>query len=400
MRQAAKGRLDKCIKCGTCVVSCPVASTTPNFTGPKHMGTELTRFRLDERIGLQEDVDYCCNCRSCEIACPSGVKVSQLNAYYKSLWKGEQEKVSLRDNLLGRPGLLAQLGSFHVGVTNFMLGKDLMKRVLDKSLAISQKRSFPSYQNESFADWFKKRKSLKSDKKVIYFVGCFINYNAPQVGKSVVAVLEHNGYEVIVPHQGCCGLPLMANGYLEKGKLQGNDNLTSFLPWVEKGYKVIISCTSCSLTWKSEYEELFGLETAAEVSAAVYDFSEFLLELHQKDQLKTDFKPLNLKLGYHNPCHLKAQGMGTPSLDVLDFIPGLNTVEIDQGCCGLSGSYGFKSEKYQISMEIGKKLFTKLKEIDPDYATSDCGGCGMQITHGTGIEAIHPAELLARAYKL
>jgi glycerol-3-phosphate dehydrogenase subunit C len=362
------------------------------------MGPELTRFRLDNKIELEDEVDFCCNCRSCEQACPSGVKVSLLNAYYKSKWRESQGKQNLRDNLLGRPPLLARLGSFHVGATNFMLNKQLAKNVLEKTIATARERSFPQYHRESFSKWFSKRKIISANKKVVYFAGCFTNYNRPQVGKSVVKILEHHGYQVIVPEQNCCGLPLMANGLLNAAKQQGEKNIRSFKPYIEQGYSVISSCPSCTLTLKSEYEEMFALPGAKEFGQSVYDFSEFLLKLLVENQLDTSFKPLEFKLAYHTPCHLKAQGIGQPSLEMLRLIPHLQTIEIDQGCCGLSGSYGFKKEKYNISMEIGRKLFEQVGSINPDYITTDCGGCGLQLAHGTGRIVAHCAELIAQAY--
>ncbi len=398
MQKAVKGELDRCIKCGICTANCPVANNSEAFSGPKHMGPELTRFSLDKKNSLEEQVDYCCNCRSCELACPSGVKVSLLNACYKSEWKAGREKGSLRDNMLGRPELLAKLGSFHVGLTNFILGQQLTKSTLEKTLAISKHRSFPTYREESFDRWFRQRKPFTSDKKVVYFAGCYTNYNQPEVGRSVVQILERNGYQVIVPEQNCCGLPLVGNGYLDAAQEKAEKNLNSFLPYVSDGYKVIASCTSCGLTLKSDYEELFGLDNAKVFAANVYDFSEFLLELKEQGQLDTRFKPLPLKLAYHTPCHLKAQGIGQPSLDVLRMIPGLEVVDLDQGCCGLSGSYGFKKEKYAVSMNIGQNLFNKMREFNPDYGVTDCGGCGLQISHGTGKEVLHPAVLVAKAY--
>ena len=138
MKKAVKGELDRCIKCGVCTVNCPVAGQSDTFSGPKHMGPELTRFSLDGNNPLDEQVDYCCSCRSCELVCPSGVKVSLLNAHYKSEWKARRQKGSLRDNMLGRPNLLAKLGSFHVGLTNFMLNHQLTKNTLALSLAASR----------------------------------------------------------------------------------------------------------------------------------------------------------------------------------------------------------------------------------------------------------------------
>lgn len=362
------------------------------------MGPELTRFRLDEKIELADEADYCCHCGNCEMVCPSGVKVSLLNAHYKSQWKKSKDKLNLRDNMLGRPGVLAQLGSFHVGLTNFMMGQDVIKFSMDKFLGISKEHSLPAYQKQSFTNWFKKREVKQAEKQVVYFAGCFTNYNAPEVGKAVVRILEHNGYQVIVPDQGCCGLPLMANGYMDAAKKQGAKNLRSFMPYVEQGCTVIINCTSCSLTWKSEYHELFGIEGAEKAGSQVYEFGQFLQELHARGELDTDFKSVPVKLAYHNPCHLKKQGIGKPFVDLLKLIPDLEIEDINQGCCGLSGSYGFKKEKYQIAMDIGSDIFAKVDEMNPDAITTECGGCGMQIGHGTGREVKSPVLFLERAY--
>lgn len=395
---SVKNELDKCIKCGICTANCPVASKSESFAGPKHMGPEMTRFRLDDKLDLENQVDYCCDCRNCELVCPSGVKVALLNAYYKNELMKKQKKVNLRGNMLSRPGMMAQMSAVYPGLVNFMLGTGLVKNTMDAAVGIHKERSFPPYSKTSFMRWFKTRKGLKSEKKVVYFVGCTANYNEPEIARAVIKILERNGFEVVIPQQGCCGLPLAANGYLDAARKQAEKNLQHLLPYIKAGSPVVATCTSCGLALKSEYEEYYRLPGAEDLSAHTYDFSEFLRELYDHDELDRNFKSLSMKLAYHTPCHLKAQGVGQPSLDILRLIPGLEVVEVDEGCCGLSGSYGFKKEKYDVSMAVGKNLFNKVQEINPDYATTDCGACAMQIFHGTGKKVIHPAVLIAKSY--
>jgi glycerol-3-phosphate dehydrogenase subunit C len=376
-----RNELDKCIKCGICTANCPVARASVNFAGPKHMGPEMTRFRLDNRLGLEGQVDYCCDCRNCEQVCPSGVKISLLNAHYKQQLKAGRQ-VKLRDRMLSRPGSLAKMSNIHTGMSNFMLRRELVKAAMDKTLGISKFRSFPAYSNKSFVKWFKRHPVPDLPKQAVYFVGCSTNFNEPETGKSVVRILEHNGYRVIVPPQGCCGLPLAANGFLDEAAEQAKSNLEQLLPYVKQGLPVIAGCSSCSLSLKSEYNEFYHLKGAKELGEQVYDFSEFLRELYEKGELQTDFQPLPMKVAYHTPCHLKAQGIGQPALELLRLIPELQVVEVDEGCCGMSGSYGFKTEKYDISLKIGRRLFDRVKEIDPEWVATDCSSCGMQINHG------------------
>ena len=399
MKEAVDGALDSCVKCGICTANCPVASFSFEFSGPKHMGPDLTRFRLDNKIPLEGQVDYCCNCKNCEVVCPSGVKVSLLNAYYKSQWKLIERDCNPRDKILARPHYLAKLGSFNVGLSNLMLDQGYVKGLLEKTLKVSRHRPLPAYQKESVIKWFNKGKSITSDKKVIYFLGCYTNYNETEIGKNVVRILERNGFEVMIPKQSCCGLPLMANGYLDAAIEQGRKNLASLLPLVKQGYKVVTSCSSCSLTLKSEYQELFGLAEAKQLAPFVYEFGEFLRELFEEHALKTNFKPLKKRVAYHAPCHLKVQGIGRPSVDILRLIPGFEIIDIGASCCGISGSYGFKKEKYEISMKVGQELFNKISEVSPDYVLTECGTCALQIRHGTGKEVINLPTIMAQAYE-
>ncbi|MDW7675645.1 MAG: anaerobic glycerol-3-phosphate dehydrogenase subunit C [Bacillota bacterium] len=399
MKGAILGDLDKCIKCGICTATCPVAAHKPGFSGPKHLGAELTRFSLDPQNPLEPEADYCCNCGSCQEACPSGVNISLLNVYYKSKLKEQQRWTNIRDSLLGRPAALAKIGSFNVGLTNFILRQQATKGLLEQSLALAQDRSFPQYAEESFTKWFARRRINASSKKVVYFLGCFTNYNRPITGKSVVNILEKHGFQVLVPKQGCCGLPLMANGYFTKGRQQGEANVKAIKPLLEQGFPIVSSCPSCTLMLKREYAEIFEIAGAEQLGLQVYDASEFLVKLKVEGQLDMDMKPLPYKLAYHAPCHLKLQGIGLPSYELLKLIPELEVFEIDRGCCGLSGSYGYKREKYEMSMAIGKKAFDRIREINSKYIATDCGGCGLQLHHGTNRQVVHPAELLWSSYE-
>jgi glycerol-3-phosphate dehydrogenase subunit C len=89
-----------------------------------------------------------------------------------------------------------------------------------------------------------------------------------------------------------------------------------------------------------------------------------------------------------------------PWVDLLRDIPGVQITDVDAGCCGMAGTYGFKKEKYQISMDIGKPLFKKMRDSHFDRAASECGMCQTQIGHGAGIKTTHPVQVLARAYGL
>jgi glycerol-3-phosphate dehydrogenase subunit C len=101
---------------------------------------------------------------------------------------------------------------------------------------------------------------------------------------------------------------------------------------------------------------------------------------------------------YHAPCQQKSHGIGKPALDLFSLIPELNVVEMTAACCGIAGTYGLKKEKYQIAMDVGAPLFADIQAARPDVAACDSETCRWQITHGTGVRAVHPVTVLAAAY--
>ena len=172
--------------------------------------------------------------------------------------------------------------------------------------------------------------------------------------------------------------------------------------FAEAGCAVVSNSTSCGLMLKREAREILEVEDEdlTVVSEAMYDLCEFLLLLHERGELRTDFKPLELTVPYHAPCQQQGHGIGKPALDLFALIPGLRAIELDATCCGISGTYGFKKEKYEIGMTVGERLFGELRESNGDLAACDSETCRWQIAKATDRPAVHPIDLLHRAYGL
>ncbi|MEN6411406.1 MAG: anaerobic glycerol-3-phosphate dehydrogenase subunit C [Veillonellales bacterium] len=391
---------DNCTACTACVSQCPVTAVTRKFRGPKMVGPALERLRLSQE-DAEPSLEYCSNCKNCDMACPSGVPISTLNmlARAKSF---KNRKHSLGEELLAHGEKMAKLavnlpgGAFFANMgMHIGSGLGLMRMV-----GITGQRSLPAYAAESFLSQFKKLRQQIFPDKVVFYPGCFINYNDPQVGMDFVAVMQANRYEVIVEEEFvCCGSPMVVTGYLAEAEQHAEKNSELIKKWREKSVPVITCCTSCGLMLKQEYQELYDIEGLAENAKNLYDACEFLLLLADKGKLNTQFAALEEKVIYHAPCHLRAQGFGLPALDLLEFIPGLTVENADAGCCGLSGNYGFKADKYDISMDIGERLFARIKGSGTATAVSDCGTCRLQIAHGAGVAAVHPVTLLRQAYQ-
>ena len=385
--------IDQCTACTSCVVECPVTKATREFKGPKMLGPGLERFRLYED-DMDASIDYCTNCKNCDITCPSNVPVSTLtmfakNEYYRK--KGHR----LRDWILSHGELFAKLGSPVAALTNFGMAFPLTRMVLS-ALGIAN-RPLPAYASKSFYQRFRAIKQKPSEQKVVFYPGCYIGYNAPQVGIDLVEILQANDIEVIVPNVVCCGTPVVSNGYIDVAREKAQHNITEMLQWAKQGYPILTCCTSCGLMLKQEYLELYDISGAQEVANLHYDAGEFLLDLKEKGQLRTEFRLPAGQYLYHAPCHLRAQGIGLPGLELLQGIEGLEVVELGAGCCGIAGSYGFKKEKYELSLTIGEKLFQAIAAHPGTTVVTECGTCQLQIEQITKAKTIHPISLLRAA---
>lgn len=398
--------LDQCIRCNVCVTACPVTAVTDLFPGPKYEAPQAGRFRHEGQPATDHSVDYCSGCRVCNMVCPTGVRIAEINARARgSMVEREQFswRARLRNNLVARSELLGKVAQPVAPLANLVLNNKLGRLLADKALGIAADAPLPRFSDYKFSQWIKKRsRPLKeTTRKVVYFRGCSTEYYEPRVGKAAVHVLEANGFEVIVPAQNCCGLPLLSNGEFEAAQAYHEGNIRKLIGYVRAGYVIVGTSTSCTLTLKEEAPELLGYytEDAQLLAANTYDLSEFLVLLMDAGELRSDdLRPIPFTLPYHPPCQYRAHRIGRPSVELLDLVPNLRIIESKAACCGIAGTYGYKSEKYQIAMDVGQPLFDFVQEVDGPVAVCDSETCRWQITHGSGIPAVHPIELLAVAY--
>ena len=390
-----KTNADVCIRCATCMAVCPVSRVTPKFPGPKQAGPGAERFRKPGDSSVDEWIDLCIGCHLCDMACSSGVNISELNLIAKAKYLDEKGR-PFRDWLLTHPYLYGWLGTLLSLFVNYLLRNPQIKWLVETVLRIDRRRELPGYESSTFRQWFKKRHS-KGDKKVAYFYGCYTNTNEVDVGKATVQVLEANGFEVILPPQRCCGIPMLGNGDFKGAKKMAHYNVPSFLKTIRSGSDIIFSSTSCGHMIKHEYSRLLSIPAADEVAQRIFDIFEFLRNLKESNGLNTHFKELSIKAAYFAPCHLRALGIGLPVLEILRLIPGLQIDNIEADCCGMGGTFGFKKEKYEISEEIGRDLAEAVGRLNPEIILSDCEGCRMQIRHLAGLKVLHPIQILRDA---
>jgi Fe-S oxidoreductase len=173
-------------------------------------------------------------------------------------------------------------------------------------------------------------------------------------------------------------------------------NVRVLRPFAETGIPIIATEPTAALFLRDEYLDLLGKDAAEAVSDSVYDACSFI-EKRLTGADASQFAPLDLHVAYHAPCHLKAMRIGRPAVALLRRIPSLRVTTIEEGCCGMAGTYGMKRAHYETSMAIGKGLFARLADPSVQFGATDCSTCKLQMEHGSDKMAIHPLKLVARS---
>jgi glycerol-3-phosphate dehydrogenase subunit C len=405
---------DDCYKCSTCDVNCPVAEVDDDFPGPKFQGPEQWRLKEKDEYEIDDSISKCSNCMRCDNACPSDVPLSQMHNELRGQYVAENG-LSLRNRILSNYGRLAKLGSTFPRLTNFVMGLGVTKWVNEKVLGITSEREFPEFATETFREWWADRggdeasrerarearrdrgEDPDAEKRVAYFHGDYSNYNTPEVAKAMVRVFESFGYEVAVPEQRCSGTPMFANGAMKDARRAAKFNVETFSEYVDDGYDIIASCTSCSMALRQEYPELFDYEGTAAVAAHTYEAVEYLRIFEDLEGAVADTEVSFPDLAYHAPCHARNQGLDRQAVELFGDLDGVDVTDVGDSCSGISGTYGWKEEKYDLSMDIGEEMFEHMEDAPAETGMTECPTCAMQMEHGTGYEVRHPLEVLESA---
>lgn len=241
-------------------------------------------------------------------------------------------------------------------------------------------------------------------RKVAFFGSCLVNYQATDIGKAAIQVLEKNGVHVVIPEQRCCGMPSFDIGDTAAIQQAASANTASFLPWVEKGYDIVAPVPSCSLMWKREYPEIVGGHEVRRVAERTFDVCEYLMRLKREGVLATDFQQKPGRVAYQVPCHLRDQNIGFKSKELMECAGA--QVEVIEKCSGHDGSWSAKTEFFPLSMLIAQKAVRVIEQVPADLVASDCPLAGLQLdqagamAHVGGRPTQHPIQIVRDAYGL
>ena len=332
--------------------------------------------------------------------------------------------------------------------------------LMKSAAGIHAERKFPEFPPTNFIRWAKKRGLyMKGNparkRKVAYFAGCTARFLFPEVPRATVAVLQAVGVDVYVPEQKCCGMPSLLEGDRKLTLEFVGSNLRQLVDAVKDGYDIVCSCPTCGFMIKTvlkegayysaEYQASVGSEAAQlklptgrdlidgrkengfvvlqksiygsilkdegyfsnfsardriEVAEHTFDLGEYLKRLQSTGELDSPANTVTGPMLYFPPCHGREQKIGRPYIELLGRIPGIQLESIDGHfyCCGMAGVMGFKREFHEPSIQLGRRLMDKIREIDPDRIVTDCLSCRLQFNQLLSLPVSHPVEILRDAY--
>jgi Fe-S oxidoreductase len=306
--------------------------------------------------------------------------------------------VPLRSRLFAQIETLNRWGSRFAPVSNWLMSSAITKLFL-KQVGIATERSFPPFARTTLLDWIRRRTKPSvspCNGKVVLFNDCFMTYNYPDVGSSAVELLEHLGYEVILADKVCCGRPMISKGLVEDARKCAKHNVEALNNYAVQNIPIVGCEPSCLLTLRDEYLDLVKGEAVKTVARQSLMLEEWLGKIGEAGKWSPTQQHKG-KVLLHGHCHQKAHIGTGPLVRCLKEFGGFDVEEVDSGCCGMAGSFGFEAEHYRLSMEVGKRrLFPAVDSAGKEVAVVAAGvSCRQQIEHGTGRVARHPVELLA-----
>jgi FAD/FMN-containing dehydrogenase/Fe-S oxidoreductase len=360
----------------------------------------------DER--LYETMDLCLQCKACVSECPSSVDMATLKVEFLA---GYHEKygVPRRSRMFADAAKQARRFSGRLAGMANRLGKARpLRALMEKTVGIAAERSLPPFAAEPFTAWFGKHRggvlgagSAGGDgaprDRVVLFNDTFNTYHYPEVAIAATKVLEAAGYDVILPGHGCCGRPAISKGLVEEARQMAGETIDRLAPLAQEGLTIVGLEPSCVLSFDDEYAALLpGDPRVALVAEKTLLFDDFIARCVDEGRLPA-LSGGDILL--HGHCHQKAAVGTAGTHKALGALKGCSVTEVDAGCCGMAGSFGFEREHYDLSMAIGGKRLFPAVNATPESTTIVAPGvsCRQQIAHGTGRRAWHPAEVLAEA---
>jgi Fe-S oxidoreductase len=343
----------------------------------------------------REEVSSLCNlCRLCYVKCPY-VPPHEFALDFPRLVmrrrarKARERGVALRRRLLSTPTLLPRLARPLGPVVNFLLKKTWGRRTAALLLGLDPGLGLPPIASRTLSSLARRRpvnaRGRAERGRVVLFATCFVQHHRPEVGLAALGLLEKAGFQVEVVGDGCCGMPLLESGEMEKARRRGARLLQQLAR--SSPAPILVPMPTCTYMLSRELPWILG-EGAIPVAERVQDLSLFLLREVAPGQALRGKRVL-----YHAACHLRAEERGYPSRDLLRKAGA--EVKVVEQCAGIDGTWGLDRAGGKLALERAGKLLARIEREGDSLLASDCLLACLQMERLAGRKASHPVEILA-----
>ncbi len=287
------------------------------------------------------------------------------------------------------------------------------RALLDTTLGIDKHAELPKFHSRTFVSEARRDDVTPNPhapafgREAVIFPTCFVNYNDPEVGRAARHVLALNGVAAEIIYPGCCGMPYLEAGKIDKVAKTAAKVAKAFRAYVDAGKPVIALTASCGLMMKFEWPLILpDNEDVKALAAAAVDIDEYIVDIAKAEGLADGLTPLNGGVTVHLACHARAQNMGPKAVEMLKLIPEIK-VDVLERCSGHGGTFGVVKPTHALAMKVGKRAMQTVAKAANEYLVSDCPLAGKHLVQGaadmaegqpTPSRSLHPVQLMAMAY--
>ncbi|MCQ4332636.1 LUD domain-containing protein [Natronomonas sp. F2-12] len=405
-----------CIRCGACSNACANFQSTgghafggETYSGGIGTGWEAGVYGLDSAADMN---DLCTGCSQCVPKCPVKIDIPWINTVVRDRLNHSREPESMdflvdgltpdeepsgldiQKRVFGNIETFAKLGSIAPTLSNAAIESGTVQKLLDRFAGIDSRRELPTLADETLVEWAAGRPNPNpdADREIVLYPDLYTNYFSPERGRAAVRVLEELGVSVRIPSVPESGRAPLSQGMIDTADGKASAVYAALSEHIDAGRDIVVIEPSDLAMFQNEYERLLPAESADRIADVSYELFEYLYGLLENGA-EVDALPTvdGEALTYHSHCQQRTLELDPYTTEVLSRA-GYEVTETDVECCGMAGSFGYKSEYYELSMEVASRLDDQLPETGPVVASGT--SCGEQIAALTDDETPHPITLL------